>query len=77
MSINHSMDNIIYFDNDDFQLYDIQKLNKKYDNKIIIVKFSKPNCIYCNICKTEYSKLSNKLSEDNLNDKYLVAEIDC
>ena len=77
MSINHSMDNIIYFDNDDFELYDIQKLNKKYDNKIIIVKFSKPNCIYCNICKTEYSKLSNKLSEDNLNDKYLVAEIDC
>jgi ribonucleotide reductase beta subunit family protein with ferritin-like domain len=77
MSINNYSDNIINFDNDDFDLFDIKKLNSKYNNKIIIVKFSKSNCVYCNDCKPEYSKLSNKLSNEEYKEKYLVAEINC
>lgn len=77
MSIVNSSDKIINFNNNDFDLLDIQRLNKKYNDKIIIVKFSKPNCLYCNDCKIEYSKLSNKLTNNYYKGKYMVAEIDC
>ena len=77
MSIVNSSENIVNFNNTDFDLLDIQRLNKKYNDKIIIVKFSKPNCLYCNDCKIEYSKLSNKLANNYYKNKYVVAEIDC
>jgi ribonucleotide reductase beta subunit family protein with ferritin-like domain len=73
----NSINNIVNFNNNDFDLLDIQRLNKKYNDKIIIVKFSKPGCLYCNICKNEYNKLSNELSNVKYKNKYIVAEIDC
>ena len=69
-----AISNVINFEDDDFELCNITKLNNKYGNKITIVKFSKPDCLYCINSKEEYSKLSNKLIT---NSKYLVAEIDC
>lgn len=69
--------NVVNFNELDFNLSNIEQLNNKYNDKIIIVKFSKQNCIYCDECKNEYSKLSNKLSEDEFENKYIVAEIDC